>query len=536
MTENILRTRGSRCLLIVLPLVGSLSNAGCGVDTPVSNPVPVIGTALNRDFVPNRGLVTGLEDHGWPVRGGDGMDPAIAEARRFYDTIQSPSSTEQPVDYPDPFNGTPAAPRKTAPLTLDAWKQAFHIPVRAPGESIADYRARTGVVVYYNKNELGLGRELGCAEFDDRPNARATPMMGIACYVTNYGTTFRDTNNSLRMAEDGLHPKNTVCITYRPSAESDYQIQFYTYNGDGLRREWAQLDTLGPRPVPQVCMNCHGGYYDTERHLARFARFLPLDPNVVVFADESAGSTGFTRAAQEDRIRTINALSARTPLTPAQREMLDALYGGSLTVAGTASRPQWFPQAWNDTEDHRQLFDQVVKPNCATCHLAMQTGSQGALSVYNLFAAPASLLDTGLSSVLCGSFDMPNSQTTRINFWAPPKDPILNDGIPYDSPADALLAQIGTDRAQCAQLAAVSNCNRGPHPDELCGNAFSGTACNRVTGRCVPELGPTAPTDPITPNGICKTDGSRRCPYPQQCRPGGPPPAGLPGYDGVCMP
>ncbi|HEX2690823.1 MAG TPA: hypothetical protein VHN14_29615, partial [Kofleriaceae bacterium] len=270
----------------MLPLAGWLGSYGCGIDTAVLNPVPVIGTALNHNAAPNQDLVVGLDDHGWPLRAGAGMDPAITEARRFYDTLQAPNPTDQPVDYPDPFSGAPAAPRKTAPLTLDAWKQAFQIPVRSPNESISAYRARTGVVVYYNSNELGLGRELGCAEFDDKGESevRGAPTRGIACYVTNYGTTFRDTNNSLRMAEEGLHPKNTVCITYRPSAEPGYQIQFYTYDGNGDRREWAQLDTLGPRPVPQVCMTCHGGYYDAERHLARFARFLPLDPNVVVFA------------------------------------------------------------------------------------------------------------------------------------------------------------------------------------------------------------------------------------------------------------
>lgn len=535
MREKYMHTRISRSFLTVFSMAGSLGTHGCGLDTATSNPVPVIGTALNRSFVPNQGLVTGLDTHGRPSRDGPGIDPAIIEARRFYDTVQSPDPSEQSVDYPDPFTGAPARPRSTAPLTFDAWKQAFQIPTRAPGESIANYRARAGVVVYYNKNELGLGRELGCAEFDDRMGETDTPMRGIACYVTNYGTAFRDLNNSLRLTEEGLHPKNTVCITYRPSADPDYQIQFYTYDSDGLRREWAQLDTLGPRPVPQVCTGCHGGYYDTERHLARFARFLPLDPNVVVFADGTDRASGATRAAQEERIRVINELSTRTPLTPAQREMLEELYGGALTVAGTPSRRQWVPRAWNDTEQHRQLFDQVVKPNCTTCHLAIQAGPGGELSVYNLFASPSSLLDSSLSSSICGSFDMPNSQATRLNFWEPTEGS-LGGGGPYDAPADALLAGIGMDRERCAQLAALSNCNRGANPDELCGNAFSGQACNRITGRCVPELGRTAPTDPTKPNGVCKTDGSRQCPYPEQCRPAGPPPAGLPGYDGVCVP
>ncbi|HEX2625544.1 MAG TPA: hypothetical protein VHL56_01410, partial [Candidatus Limnocylindrales bacterium] len=255
-----------------------------------------------------------------------------------------------------------------------------------------------------------------------------------------------------------------------------------------------------------------------------------------VFADGAGGTREFTRAAQEERIRRINRLSTRTPLTPAQEEMLEALYGGALNVPGTPSRHAWFPRAWSDTQEHRQLFDQVIKPNCTTCHQAMQTGAAGPLSVYRLFESPSAFLDTGLSGVLCGSFDMPNAQATRINFWEPTEHPIPSGGVSYDAPADFLLAQLGMDRSQCAQLAQTSNCNRGPNPDELCGNAFSGTACNRVTGRCVPELGASAPGDATKPNGVCKTDGSRRCPYPESCRPAGPPPAGLEGYDGVCMP
>jgi hypothetical protein len=348
---------------------------------------------------------------------------------------------------------------------------------------------------------------------------------------------FRDVNNSLRLAAEGLHYKNTVCITYRPSAAPGYEVQFYTYNGDNIRREWAQLDTLGPRPLPQVCMNCHGGSYDNEKHLAKFARFLPMDPNVVVFPD----TPGVTRADQEERIRIINELSTHSPLTPAQREMIDGLYLGKVDVPGTVSQNEWYPAAWKDTDAHRDLFDKVVKPNCETCHLAMQTGPSGqTLSIYNLFAAPSSLMDAGLEGVVCGSFAMPNSQATRLNFWeVKPAPLVLTDGASFGSPADILLTQMGIDRSKCDQLESLANCNRGANPDELCGNAFSGQACNRVTGKCFPDLGPYAPTDRANPNGVCKTNGSRNCPYPEMCqaRPAGDPvPEGLEGFDGVCLP
>jgi hypothetical protein len=534
--------RVSNLLWIVLPLVGSLSTYGCGIDTAADpaavNPVPIVPTALQRSYTLNQGLVMGWGDHGWPIRDDlAAMDPVIIEARKFYDTLSSPKAEDVLVDYPDPFTGAAPAPKKTAPLTLDAWKRAFNVLPRNPGESLADYRIRSGAVVYYNKNELGLGRELGCGVFDDGKDAQGNQLTGIGCYVSNYGTAFRDTNNSLRLAAEGLHYKNTVCITYRPSAAPGYEVQFYTYNGDNERREWAQLDTLGPRPVPQVCMNCHGGTYDNDKHLAKFARFLPMDPNVVVFPE----TPGITRADQEERIRFINELSTRSPLTPAQREMLENLYGGKIGVVGTVSAKKWFPLAWNDTDAHRDLFDQVVKPNCETCHLAMQTAPSGnTLAIYDLFKSPSALMDAGLPGVVCGSFAMPNSQATRLNFWEVKPEPIvLTDGSSYDSPADVLLKAMGTDRSHCQQLGTLSDCNRGLNPDDLCGNAFSGQACNRVTGRCFPDLGPYAPTDRSKANGVCKTNGTRGCPYPEVCQPrpaGDKIPEGLEGFDGLCLP
>jgi len=526
------------CSFIALSIVGSLA-AGCGIDTaaePVTDAVPVVGVALDRSFPLNGGLVTNLESHGWPNRDhAMAMDPTVVEARRFYDTLQAPYAQPEQVDYPDPFTGLPSGPRATAPMTFEGWKTAFNIPPREPGESLEAYRARADVVVYYNKNELGLGRELGCAEFDDGVAGDGTQLTGVACYVTNYGTAFRDLVNSLPIAVEGLHAKNTVCITYRPSLPVDYQIQFYTYNGDGLRREWAQLDTLGPRPLPQVCMNCHGGSYDEERHLARHARFLPLDPNVVVFAPPGTPG-GVTREAQEERIRKLNLLSTKSPLTPDQHVMLDKLYGGQLATANTKSATAWAPTLWSDSDEHRVLFDQVVKPYCWTCHAAMQTGANGKeLAIYSLFESPT-LLEAGLPSQLCNAFAMPNSQATRLNFWEPFDEPLtFTDNQTYTSPADLLLSSTGMTRAACGGLTMATNCNRGPDPDALCGNAFSGRACNRETGQCVPDL--KAPRGPGEPNGVCKTDGSRSCPFPEKCEASGQPTTlALPGYDGLCIP
>jgi len=522
---------------IALSVAGFMGAAGCGTDTPDdnsdANTVPVINIALNRSYTVNGGLVTNLESHGWPNRDiANPMDPTVIEALKFYDTLNAPNAQPEMVDYPDPFTGLPSGPRITAPMTLQAWKDTFNIPARNPGESLADYRVRTNVVVYYNKNELGLGRELGCAEFDDGKTADGTQLTGVACYVTNYGTAFRDLVNSLPLAAEGAHSKNTVCISWRPSLPTNYQVQFYTYNGDGDRREWAALDTLGPRPLPQVCMNCHGGTYDSERHLAKYARFLPLDPNVVVFSDTGPTS----RAAQEEAIRKLNLLGTKSPLTPDQVTMLDQVYGGKISVPGTVSATEWAPPSWNDTPAHRQVFDKVIKPDCWTCHAAMQTGPLGdTLSIYSLFDSPA-LLESGLSAQVCNGFTMPNSQATLLNFWENYPTPVtFTDGKTYDSAANLLLAQIGSSREKCTNLATTVDCRRGTDPDSLCGNSFSGRACDMDTGKCVPDL--KAPRQPGEPNGVCKLDKSRNCPYPEACVAApGPTAAGLAGYDGVCMP
>jgi hypothetical protein len=514
-----------------LPDGGSGSDSDATGEVDATNTVPIIGTALDRSYPTNNGLVGNLESNGLPVREGNRTDTTVVESRRFYDTLQAPPPNEPvAVDYPDPFTGMPPSPRRTAPLTFEAWKTAFSIPARMPGETLETYRARADVVVYYNTNELGLGRELGCTEFNDGTATNGTPLIGVACYVTNYGTALGDVVNSLPLAIEGLHPRDTLCITYRPSLPANYQVQFYAYNGDGDRREWAILDTLGPRPVPQVCLSCHGGSYDSERHLAKYARFLPLDPNGLVFAP----SGDVTRAAQEERIRRINLLSLRSPLTPDQVTTLDKLYGGKIATPGTGSVTEWAPATWSDTAEHRQLFDKVIKPACWACHAAMQNGPNGdVLPIYSLFDSPA-LLEANLPAQLCNTFTMPNSQATRLAFWEPFETPLVfTDSKPYNSAADLLLSRTGVTRAQCIFLEQATSCNRGPDPDALCGNAFSGRACDLDTGRCVPDL--KAPRSPGEPNGICKTDGSRQCPHPQLCVAIGTPIApGLPGYDGEC--
>jgi hypothetical protein len=458
-----------------------------GGDARSAPPVPA--ATLNALYTINGGLLAGLAADGAPITSGPDADPLITEARRFYDTLATPSSEQFPVDYPDPFTGESTTLRKTAPVTLDDWKRVFGFSAREAGESAQDYRDRTGVAIYYNRNELGLGRELGCSPFVDGADENGVAVQGIACYVTNYGPGFRQGQASLQAAIDGTQIRNTVCITHRPTMDPAYQVQFYVYNKEGTRQDWARLDTLGPRPHPLVCMNCHGGAYDQTRHLAKNARFLPLDPNLVVFAEGGGVPAGVTRAGQEERIRVLNQMAMETPLTSAQQAMVSGLYGGGLAASGSATVTDSAPEAWTTTDEDRDFYRAVIKPYCATCHLAAQRGLADAdVGSYKLFGSPAAFDATPVRSYVCGAFSMPNAQPTLLGLWDAEGNPgVVVGGRSFPTAADALLARHGLDRSSCFGFSELSGCNRGDVPDALCGGPVSGGAvCDRDSGRCVP--------------------------------------------------
>src|SRR5262249_13808911 len=113
------------------------------------------------------------------------------------------------------------------PRDLREWKRTFGFPQRAPGASLADYRARANVAVYYNENELGLGRELACSRF----TTERRHLRGQACIVTNYGQNFNDREGALRDAVAGVRAKNTVAILFNPELPPGSRVNFWVYGG-----------------------------------------------------------------------------------------------------------------------------------------------------------------------------------------------------------------------------------------------------------------------------------------------------------------
>lgn len=497
-----------------------------------------------------------LGSDGKPLLTGSSSHPLIEEARAYGRTLASYAALIPGVGAGDTPN----------PLTLDAWKHLYKLPVQQAGEALDSFRRNNNVVVYYNKNELGLGRELGCSAFLDRG------AWGSACYVTNYGFRFNDREASTRAAQEQLKPRNTVCILYQPSLPDEKKVQFFVFDGNGDRQQWAQLDAMGPRPHPEVCTNCHGGSYDNESHLVVGARFLPLDPDLVSF-----GTTPYDRASQENAVHAVNALTYDTTvlvdtnhdglfdtsttlgasdaqrLSPEQGADIAAMYSvvgeqdiHSLRATARSVRP---PQGWTSADPSQNqrladLYTKVVRPYCVTCHNAVGPGLR------SNFRTSDALTNGFLSSAMCtsGQYGMPNAQATMAQLWAHDDGPITVGPNEYAAPADALLvAGIGLEgRSACMNYAEKSSCaSPGASGHALCGNDHSGTACSGPSnGACVPDpyLAPETGLPDVwferqsfdAPTGVCQTSGPRRCPSGQNCVLSQESVTGLPGFDGLC--
>lgn len=327
-----------------------------------------------------------------------GNQCCVGQNKKLNDASCKPCATANGLITTEGYNKADDYYRATGQADLDTlqkWKDAFHFPKRLLNESVENFRSYNDVVVYYNRTELGLGRELGCVE--DGGN--------IACYVTNYGDTFNSvhnlwdpdaynpdgSSNGLWDAIDGIHPKNTVVISSVPARngtqEKGLSVQFAAYDANGRRLNKAQLDTMGARPIPQICMSCHGGVWDADATTplgnsyfgaARFARFLPLVTQTVSFSNYSP----YTLADQEEAIRQVNEYAYRTPegLTSRQQSLLKRVYLVDTankrlsfdTSSLYAQRTDYAPPLWTP---FTQTYNTVALPYCDTCHMAMDPSS-----------------------------------------------------------------------------------------------------------------------------------------------------------------
>jgi hypothetical protein len=268
---------------------------------------------------------------------------------------------------------------------------------------------------YLNHNDLGFGRDMNCK----------TTGSDLACYVTNYGAPDQNPNN----ADDAVNRTAakrgaTVAMEYKSSESATQRVRFYVYGGGDPatagKLKFADLDGLGPKSVPHLCLVCHGGTYDDVAHNTTQARFREFDLQSFKYSGgrswdypPTADSNNLT-ADELTAFATLNQMVRDVqPSTSAIKELINNWYPGGF-APGTKPSQSTVPSGWNT---QAAAYRNVFAKSCRTCHVARDGGVTNAF-----FTFSSSSNYAGTSYVVCNSPKvMPNAYITYKNFWNDPQ-------------------------------------------------------------------------------------------------------------------
>jgi spore germination protein YaaH len=274
--------------------------------------------------------------------------------------------------------------------------------------------AATGEVssAYFNDNDLHFGREMHCLQRGE----------DIACYVTNY----KDANAAQAALKDPTKKvsKATVTMEYRAidGQPADQRIvKFFAYEGglaDAPLLLSPDLDKNGPKGMPQLCIQCHGGNYTpanrnepTLKEVNLRASFREFDLDTFLYPATNP------RDAQEANFKSLNDMVAASAPSPAIQELIAGWYQGGAPRQDNS----FVPPDWSSNPD---LYLKVVATSCRTCHIAQPDNSNrgGDSGIdFTKFDIPSSNSDFKgrvFQSAFCGSGKyMPHAKVTYENFW-----------------------------------------------------------------------------------------------------------------------
>jgi mono/diheme cytochrome c family protein len=214
----------------------------------------------------------------------------------------------------------------------------------------------------------------------------------------------------------------------------------------------ANLDGRGERPVPQLCMICHGGQipsqnggvpaFGTAAEVKLNARFLPFDHRFFTFPSSPAS---LSKANQEASIKNLNEqiVNAAPPATSGDPilEVISGMYnnGASATQIPNFTVPGWVNGASANLPNQQSFYQGVVAQECRTCHAA-QPFSQLQFNTSDKFlnvstaVTPNNKLMLGTAQLrVCGDYVMAHSLRTHEIFWNEYWD-VPNWGPPPSTP------------------------------------------------------------------------------------------------------
>jgi hypothetical protein len=266
--------------------------------------------------------------------------------------------------------------------------------------------------VYGNTADLGFGRRTSCAEGLAPPPGYLTTICMTSSHGPGAGQAgFGDPTTITDAAWQNTSINTTTIITKDatgmrflvfgpPGGGGGYASGPY---GGVAPSHYTLIDTEGQKFAPHTCLACHGGTYDATTKRVQGASFLPLDPWMFVYKGGPSG-----RAAQEDKIRQINNFVLRSKPSAAIVAYLNGLYGGAVATTGAKATDDFVPSGWSAQAG---LYRQVVRPYCASCHLAQQPAYS--FSSWGNFQGNAALIQ----AAVCMSHSMPHAEVPFKEMW-----------------------------------------------------------------------------------------------------------------------
>jgi hypothetical protein len=334
-----------------------------------------------------------------------------------------PNQLQSPNTFGSEWLGAREAPvfEATSRFGLFAWLDMDPIiklwdnPLQFPNEA-----------VYGNPGDLGVGRRSACFQ-----RTRTTMLPGVytVCYAAAHGIApgkpgFNDPAviNHPGEGEDPQfllsmvitkEPTGTVFLVFgagKTTYDEFYGIPFNKYRLSNT----VALDTEGSKFVPHVCLSCHGGKYNDSTRKVDGASFLPIDPGLQSFATEA------DKASQQEKIRRINEMIAKSGSAPSVVAYINGLYGNQVSLAGRTAIPDFVPSGWRDEPG---FYRSVVRPYCATCHMA-------APESWN-FATMSNFKDNSalIEAAVCKAHTMPHAELQYKAFWLKDTGPVYTPGL-----------------------------------------------------------------------------------------------------------
>lgn len=333
------------------------------------------------------------------------------------------------------------------------WYGLSTTAVPASGEATA---------IYYNRADLGIGREMHCIDKYDSVRA-------IACYVKNFAAgddgsefTFGQSPDIAFANANNQHAFATVAMVFQPVSLP--RVLFLVYDGTGSKllpaaaldrvgiayqnvfnqppsaARTAKLATLGVpgvnfnNHIPSNCITCHGGnpYSRATGAFDNGNQFLPFD------LDNFDFDSTHTRIGQEDSFRALNQivrrvaeLNTKIDGTPADvkhsiRNQIDGWYNNPAQKFNS----DYVPPGWDSnagagaTPGATALYKNVIRGNCRNCHIANNYRPGLAFDDEGTFLFVAGGLGSagltaGANSVVSDltTYQMPHALQSTRQFW-----------------------------------------------------------------------------------------------------------------------